>query len=69
MLSHVKYRYCIFEQIEKKSKYYLGTPMLKENLSEYKLSDKNIQYTNLLGFGVYTLTPYAPPYKLHNFYI
>ena len=43
--------------------------MLKENWSEYKLSDKNIQHPNLLGFGVYTPTPYAPPYKLQNFYI
>ena len=29
MLSHLKYRNSIFKRIEKKSKYYLGTPMLK----------------------------------------
>ena len=32
MLSHVKYRNSIFKQIKKKSKYYLGTSVLKAKL-------------------------------------
>ena len=40
MLSHVKYRNSNFTRIEKKSKYYLGTPLLKENGSEYSLLEK-----------------------------
>ena len=40
MLSRVKYRNTKFPRIEKKSKYYLGTPMLKQNFSEYNVSEK-----------------------------
>ena len=40
MLSHVKYRNSNFTRNEKKSKYYLGTPRLKENGYEYNLSEK-----------------------------
>ena len=39
MLSYVKYRNLILPE-SKKSKYYLGTPMLKTNCSEYNLSEK-----------------------------
>ena len=40
MLSHVKYRNSIFNQREKKSKYYIGAPRLKESGSEYSLLEK-----------------------------
>ena len=42
MLSYVKYRNSNFTQIAKikKSNYYLGTPMLKQNFYKYNLSEK-----------------------------
>ena len=40
MLSHEKYRNSNFMRIKKKSKLYLGAPKLKENCSEYSLSEK-----------------------------
>ena len=52
----------------KKSKYYLGNPMLKTKFSEYNLSEKNIQCTILLCFEVYTPTPYALSCKIQKFY-
>ena len=45
MLSHIKYRNSNFTRIEK-IKYNLGTPMLKENFSEYNLSEK--MYNDLI---------------------
>ena len=66
MLSHVKYRNYNFTE-SKKSKYCLGTSMLKQNCSEYNLSEKNIQCTILLGFGVYTPTQYALKCKIPKF--
>ena len=39
MFSHVKYGNSNLPEC-KKSKYYLGTPMLKKNCSEYNLSEK-----------------------------
>ena len=39
MLSHVKLKILILSE-SKKSKYDLGTPMLKKNGSEYNLSEK-----------------------------
>ena len=52
MLSHVKYRNSIFQRIENKSKYYLGTPTLKENGSEYSLLEKiyNSLFYSLLQY-------------------
>ena len=52
MLSHVKYRNFIFKRIEKKSKYYLGTPMLKAKLPKYYLSEKiyNALYYSVLDY-------------------
>ena len=40
MLSHVKYRNSNFMWIKKKSKYYLGIPIKKQNCSKYNLSEK-----------------------------
>ena len=51
MFSHVKYKNSVFKRI-KKSKYYLRTPMLKENGSEYSLLDKiyNALFYSLLEY-------------------
>ena len=53
----------------KKSKYYLGNPMLKTKLLGIQSVRKNIQCTILLCFGVYTPTPYALSCKIQKFYI
>ena len=52
----------------KKSKYYVGTSMLKQNCSEYNLSKKNIQCPILLCFVVCKPTPYALSFKIQKFY-
>ena len=58
MLFHVKYRNSnLSESI--KSKYFLGTPMLKTKLLCIKSVRKNIQCPFLLRFRVYTPTPYV----------
>ena len=54
---------------KKKSKYYLGTPMLKSKLLWIKSVQKNIQCLLLLCFGVYTPTQYALSCKIKKFEI
>ena len=51
----------------KESKYYLGTPMLKQNCSEYNLAEKIIQCPFLHCLGVCTQTQYALPCKIPKF--
>ena len=67
MLSHVKYRNSIYKRIKKKSKSYLGTPMLREKLPWIESVRKNIQCRILLCFGVYTPTQYALSCKIQKF--
>ena len=51
----------------KKSKYYLGTPMLKAKLLWINSVRINIQWLLLLCFGVYTQNQYAISYKIPKF--
>ena len=66
MLSHVKYRNSNTTQM-KKSKYYLGKPMLKAKFLLMKSVRTNIECPFLLCFGVYTPTPYALLCKIPKF--
>ena len=51
----------------KETKYYLGAPMLKQNGSEYNMTEINIQCPFLHCFGVCTPTQYALSYKITKF--
>ena len=53
----------------RKSKYYLGTPMLKTKLLWMNSVRKNIQCPFLLCFVVYTPTPHSLSCKIQKFYI
>ena len=51
----------------KKSKYYLGTPMLKKEIALNIICQRNIQCPVLLCFEVYTPTQYALSCKIPIF--